>query len=82
MTSSIAQLTRDGWKPTLRDRELLKIYDGYVGVIQVLPPSISQDITWAVWCTGSAPVRSGVRSSLLRAADSTDRAVRKIQRSR
>ncbi len=82
MISPVTRLTHEGWRETLQPGELLKLYDGFAATITVREPQpgTPAPIVWAVWFTAAQPVQLDVSVSLERAADSVDRAVRKLQR--
>lgn len=70
--------------------QLMKLYDGYVGLIQLVPsnwedmrqPSDSPErrvfARWSIWFTDEKPVRHGHRSCLDFAARKADREVRDL----
>lgn len=74
---TLTRLRDKGWKSTMHPDQMIKIYDGYVGCIQIIPARCGRPgrVVWSVWFTGDKPVRDGREGSLLRASGRIDRAV-------
>jgi hypothetical protein len=81
-SSVLMRLAEKGWRPTLDPFQLMKMYDGYVGMLQLDPAAGQrpQRVMWTVWLTGPLPLRSGSVSTILRAASKADTAVTLLSR--
>ena len=78
---TLAQFARDGWLPTLEPTQLMKLYDGYVGLIQLAPPDWQcrrEHARWSIWFTGEAPIAHGYQTCLEFAARKVNRKVRAL----